>query len=188
MTLKDQNRALIIIDFQKGFDIEDHWGGNRNNKDAESKIVQILDKWRRLELPIFHVMHSSLENDSKLHPSHSGFEMKDEIIPRRNEPVIAKHVNSAFIGTDLQARLERQNITNLVIVGLTTNHCVSTSTRMAGNFGYDVLLISDATATFDRIGINGQHFDSETIHQTALASLNNEFANVIDTETLIKIF
>ena len=58
---------------------------------------------------------------------------------------------------------------------------------MAGNFGYDVLLISDATATFDRIGINGQHFDSETIHQTALASLNNEFAKVINTDTLIKM-
>lgn len=187
MTLKDQKRALIIIDFQKGFDFEDHWGGNRNNEDAESKIVQILHNWRNLKLPVFHVLHSSLELDSKLHPSHPGFEMKDDIIPRDGEPVIVKHVNSAFIGTDLKERLDNQNIKNLVIVGLTTNHCVSTSTRMAGNFGYDVLLISDATATFDRIGINGQHFDAETIHQTALASLNNEFAKVIDTETLIKI-
>jgi len=187
MTLKDQNRALIIIDFQKGFDIEDHWGGNRNNKDAESKIVQILGKWRGLELPIFHVMHSSLKTDSKLHPSHPGFEMKNEIIPMSNEPIIAKHVNSAFIGTDLKVRLDNLAVKNLVIVGLTTNHCISTTTRMAGNLGYDVLLISDATATFDRIGINGQRFDSETIHQTALASLNNEFAKVIDTDSLIQM-
>ena len=56
---------------------------------------------------------------------------------------------------------------------------------MAGNFGYDVRLISDATATFDRIGLNGEKFDAEVIHQTALASLNEEFAEVIDAEELL---
>ena len=185
MNLKDQNTALIIIDVQKGFDDEEHWGGNRNNKDAETKIVQILERWRGLKLPIFHILHSSLELDSKLHESHPGFEMKDEVKPIDGEPIIVKNVNSAFIGTDLRERLDNQEIKNLVIVGLTTNHCVSTSTRMAGNFGFDVLLISDATATFDRIGINGELFDAEMIHQTSLASLNNEFAQVIDTEKLL---
>ena len=113
--------------------------------------------------------------------------MKDEIKPIGGEPIIVKNVNSAFIGTDLKERLDKQDIKKLVIVGLTTNHCVSTSTRMAGNFGFDVLLISDATATFDRIGINGEQFDAETIHQTALASLNKEFAEVIDTKELFKL-
>jgi nicotinamidase-related amidase len=187
MTSKEQKTALIIIDVQKGFDEEEHWGGNRNNKDAESKIVQIIDKWRELKFPVFHILHSSLEPDSKLHKSHSGFEMKDEIKPKEGEPVIVKNVNSAFIGTDLKERLDKQGIKKLVIVGLTTNHCVSTSTRMAGNFGFEVLLISDATATFDRTGINGETFDAEIIHQTALASLNGEFAQVIDTGKLLEL-
>ena len=180
------NPALIIIDFQKGFDEEDYWGGNRNNPDAEKRIVEILNIWREKGLPVFHVMHSSTEPQSRLHPSHPGFEMKDEIKPKGSEPVIVKNVNSAFIGTDLKERLDQKGITELVIVGLTTNHCVSTTTRMAGNFGYDVKLISDATATFDRIGINGEKFDSEIIHQTALASLNDEFAQVIETKYLLE--
>jgi nicotinamidase-related amidase len=183
----DTNTALIIIDFQKGFDNEEYWGGNRNNKDAESKIVRILDKWRVLKLPVFHVLHSSLDPNSKLHKSDPGFEMKDEITPLDDEPVIIKNVNSAFIGTDLKERLDKGEIQKLVIVGLTTNHCISTSVRMAGNLGFDVLLISDATATFDRVGINGERFDSELIHQTALASLNNEFAQVIDTSELLQL-
>jgi nicotinamidase-related amidase len=185
MSLKEQNTALILIDIQKGFDEEEYWGGNRNNKDAEEKSAIILKKWRELNLPIFHIVHSSQNPISRLHESHPGFEIKDEVKPIDGEPIIKKDVNSAFIGTDLKERLDSQEINKLVIIGLTTNHCVSTTTRMAGNFGFDTLLISDATATFDRIGINGEQFDAEIIHQTTLANLNNEFAQVIDTKKLL---
>lgn len=187
MKLKDQNIALILIDVQKGFNEENYWGGNRNNKDAETKMAQILEQWRTLQLPVFHIVHSSMHPDSKLHPSQPGFEIKNEVKPIVGEPVISKNVNSAFIGTDLKERLDNLGITKLVIVGLTTNHCVSTTTRMAGNFGFDVYLISDATATFDRVGINGEKYDSELVHQISLASLHNEFAEVIDTETLLTL-
>ena len=187
MKLREKNPALLLIDVQKGFNDEAFWGGNRNNKDAEAKIAQILEKWRSFQLPIFHVVHSSVHPNSKLHASNPGFEIKVEAKPIDGEPVIVKNVNSAFIGTDLKERLDSQKITNLVIVGLTTNHCVSTTTRMAGNYGYDNLLIADATATFDRIGINGEKFDSELIHQTSLASLNDEFAKVITTDKLLEL-
>jgi len=187
MNFKKQNPALILIDIQKGFDEEEYWGGNRNNKGAEKKSAIILNKWRELNLPVFHIVHSSQNPISKLHESHPGFEIKEEVKPINGEPVIKKNVNSAFIGTDLKERLDNQGITKLVIVGLTTNHCVSTTTRMAGNFGFDTFLISDATATFDRVGVNGELFDAEIIHQTTLASLNNEFAQVINTQTLLEL-
>lgn len=187
MSLKEQNAALVLIDFQKGFDEEEFRERNRNNKDAEKKASRILNRWRTLNLPIFHVIHSSQNPNSKMHESHPGFEIKDEVKPINGEPVIRKNVHSAFIGTDLKERLDVQGIKSLVIIGLTTNHCVSTSTRMAGNFGYDTFLISDATAAFNTIGINGEEFSSETIHQTALANLNNEFAKVIDTKKLLEL-
>ena len=131
MKLREKKAALILIDVQKGFNDEDYWGGNRNNKDAEAKIAQILEKWRSLQLPVFHIVHSSVHPNSKLHASNPGFEIKEEAKPIDGEPVITKNVNSAFIGTDLKERLDNQKITTLVIVGLTTNHCVSTTTRMA---------------------------------------------------------
>lgn len=187
MKLRDKNAALILIDIQKGFDEEEYWGGNRNNKDAETKMAQILEKWRTLNLPIFHIIHSSVKPISKLHASNPGFEIKDAVKPIDGEPVIVKNVNSAFIGTDLKERLDNQGIKNVVIIGLTTNHCVSTTARMAGNFGFDAIVISDATATFDRIGINGEKFDSELVHQVSLASLHNEFAQVISTEKLFEL-
>ncbi|QEY26541.1 cysteine hydrolase family protein [Neisseria zalophi] len=187
MNLKDNNTALILIDIQKGFDNEAFWGGNRNNRHAEENCARILAKWRELKLPVFHITHSSQNPDSLLHKSHPGFEIKDLVKPLSGEPVITKEVNSAFIGTDLKAQLDKQGITHLVIVGLTTNHCVSTTTRMAGNYGYHTYLISDATATFDITGINGEHFDAETVHQVTLANLNKEFATIIDTEKLLEM-
>ncbi len=185
MKLRDKKPALILIDVQKAFLDEEYWGGNRNNKNAEVICGKILSIWRKLELPIFHVRHSSKNSNSKLNKSNKGFEFNENVTPLENEPIITKDVNSAFIGTDLKEQLDNLNIDTLVIVGITTNHCVSTTTRMAGNFGYDTYLISDATATFDRMGIKGEKYDSEIIHLTTLANLNEEFATVWNSEKLI---
>lgn len=186
MRLREKNPALILIDVQKAFLENDYWGGNRNNKNAEMICGRILHNWRALNLPVFHIRHSSTNPKSKLYRSNKGFEFNEHVTPMGHEPVITKQVNSAFIGTDLKEQLDQSNIGTLVIVGITTNHCVSTTTRMAGNFGYETYLISDATATFDRIGINGEKYDSETIHLTSLASLNEEFATILDSEKLLE--
>lgn len=176
--------ALILIDVQKGFEDTEYWGGGRNNPNAEQICGDILSKCRELNLLIFHVRHSSTTPQSRLHPTHAGFTFHDNVLPKHDEIVITKNVNSGFIGTDLHEQLQAKAIKTLVIAGLTTDHCVSTTTRMAGNMGYDVFLISDATATFDKVGINGEKFDAELIHQTALASLNGEFATVIESKQL----
>lgn len=185
MNLRNQNPALIVVDVQKGFDDHAYWGGNRNNPTAENKVAQILAKWRELELPIFHIQHSSTEPQSLLNPQHPGFELKDGFQPQGNEPLIVKHVNSAFIGTNLKERLDAQNIDTVVIVGLTTNHCISTTTRMSGNLGYNTYLVADATATFDRVGINGEKYEAEMLHLTTMANLRDEFAQVVNTEDLL---
>ena len=184
MNLREEKPALILVDVQKAFLEEDYWGGNRNNKDAEVICGKLLNKWRALNLPIFHIRHSSTNPKSKLHKSHPGFDFNEQVIPLEKESIITKNVNSAFIGTDLKEQLDNAGITTVVIAGITTNHCVSTTTRMAGNYGYKTYLISDGTATFDRIGINGEKYDAEIIHLTTLANLNEEFATVWSSERL----
>lgn len=186
MNLKDSQPALILIDIQKGFLDENYWGGNRNNKDAEKISGTLLEKWRALDLPVFHIRHSSVNPKSKLHESDPGFQFNDYVLPKHDECVITKNVNSAFIDTDLKERLDKQNIDTLVIIGITTNHCVSTTARMAGNFGYKTYVISDATAAFDRVGINGEKYEAELIHLTALANLNEEFVTVWNSEKLLR--
>ena len=146
--------ALLLIDVQQGFD-HLRWG-LRNNPQAESQMARLLSAWRERCHPIIHVRHHSTEPDSPLHPDQEGSHFKAEAMPLAGELVFTKHVNSAFIGTGLEQYLRSHGITGLVICGLTTDHCVSTTTRMAGNFGFDVVLVSDATATFDRQDVDGE--------------------------------
>lgn len=179
-----EKTALLIIDVQKGFD-DSKWG-QRNNPQAEDNIAKLLSIWRQMHRPIFHIQHLSREADSPLRPNHSGSEIKEIAKPLEREPVIQKQVNSAFIGTDLEARLRHEGCQALVIVGLTTNHCVSTTVQMAGNLGFETYVISDATAAFDRKGHDSKYYSADEIHAISLANLHLEFAKVIDTATLLQ--
>lgn len=187
ITLQDRP-ALILIDIQKGFDDVEYWGGHRNNPDAEINAAGLLNFWRENNLPLFHIQHCSTNPNSRLAEGKPGNEFKDIVKPNDGEVIVKKHVNSAFIGTNLKDQLDAADIKKLVIVGLTTDHCVSTTTRMAGNYGYDTFLVADATATFDKVGVDGQKFSAEIIHETALASLHKEFATVLTaSELLVKL-
>jgi nicotinamidase-related amidase len=177
------NAALISIDVQQAFD-DPAWG-RRNNLDAERHIAALLAAWRASGRPVFHIQHRSASPAGRFQPGTPGYAHKPEAAPLPGEPVIVKSVNSAFIGTDLEARLHAAGIDTLAIVGLTTDHCVSTTTRMAGNLGFTTFIVADATATFERCGPDGRHFSAELMHDAALASLHGEFATVVWTESLM---
>ena len=182
-----KNPALLLVDIQKAFLEKDYPGLIRNNEHAEFICGKILKKWRTLDLPIIHVRHSSTNPESKLHKSRPGFEFNDYVTPLETEMVLTKEVNSAFIGTNLENILIKSQIDTLVIVGMTTNHCISTTVRMSGNLGFDTYLISDSTACYNTKGLNGEIIACNTIYNSALASLQEEFATVIDSKELFDI-
>ena len=179
-----KNAALILIDIQKGFDDAAYWG-QRNNPQAEANAGKLLAAWRASRRPVFHVQHRSVTPGSPLRPGQPGCDHKPEVQPLPGEPVIGKSVNSAFIGTDLESQLRDRRIDTVVIAGLTTAHCVSTTTRMAGNLGFRALLIADSCATHARTGHDGRAYDAESMHAAELAALHGEFAEVVDTGALL---
>ena len=171
------NAALIVIDVQQGF-LDPRWG-RRNNPDAERHIAALLAAWRSAGRPLFHVQHGSRSREGAFYPGTPGHAFKPQAQPLPGEIVIRKDVNSAFIGTDLEARLRAADIATVVLCGLTTDHCVSTTARMAGNLGFHTFLVEDACATHERTGPDGTWFSAEQMHATAVASLDGEFASVI---------
>lgn len=179
----DQSTALLVVDVQTGFD--DPFWGSRNNPDAEANIARIIDAWRDSGRPVIHVLHDSASPSSPLRPGTSGNAPKPEAEPREGENVYRKSVNSAFIGTSLETDLRHAGVEKVVVVGLTTNHCVSTTVRMAGNLGFETYLVADATATFDRKGIDGTVRRAEDVHASALSDLQDEFATITNTEAVL---
>jgi len=175
--------ALLLIDVQQGFD-DPRWG-ERNNPDAERNIAALLAAWRRTRRPVIHVQHMSQEPDSPLRPDRPGNAFKPEAAPQPGEPIFQKTVNSGFIGTALEAHLRARQIGTVVLVGITTDHCVSTTARMAANLGFTTIVVSDGTATFERTGPEGDHYSAEQMHRLALASLHGEFASVRRTNDVL---
>ena len=179
----NENTALLVIDVQKGFDNES-WGA-RNNPSAETVIADLIGAWRAFGQPVVHVRHDSSSESGSFHPSKSGNDAKPEAQEAPGEPVYHKNVNSAFIGTSLEADLRADNIETLVIVGLTTNHCVSTTARMAGNLGFRTLVVEDATATFDRAALDGTIRPAAEVHAAALSDLADEFAEISSSSQVL---
>lgn len=177
--------ALIVVDVQRAFDEWESAGKRRNNPDAVARIVDLLAAFRTHGAPIFHIRHEGIKPNSTFRPECSGYAVKDEAREQAGEPLIIKRVNSAFIGTDLETRLRAGNIATLVICGATTNHCVETTTRMAGNLGFDARLVRDATWTFDRMGVDGDTHSAEDIHAMTLSNLNGEFARIVTSNEAI---
>lgn len=179
--------ALILIDIQEGFHQLDYFGGERNNPDAELYAGALLNHWRDRQWPIFHVKHYSVEPGSPLTEGTPGNDFQTIAQPLPGEPVIKKNVNSAFIGTNLQPLLEAQGIETVVLAGLTTQHCVSTTARMAGNYGFKTYVISDATAAFRSAGPGGESYAPDLVHTVSLATIHSEFATVLTTQDVLAV-
>ncbi|WP_226672146.1 cysteine hydrolase family protein [Rossellomorea aquimaris] len=176
-------RALLIIDVQETF-TQPQWG-KRNNPFAEDNIKELLDEFRKKEEEIIFIKHVSTNPLSGLHPNHEGSAIKEIVKPLETETVMTKRVNSAFIGTTLESHLHERGIKEVVITGLTTPHCVSTTTRMSGNLGFTTYLIEDATAAFG-IHYKGTFIDAENVHTVSLATVHDEFATVITTREYLR--
>jgi nicotinamidase-related amidase len=184
MVTLTETTALILIDVQEGLD--DPRLGRRNNPGAESNMARLLTEWRIKARPIFHVKHMSTHAHSPLRPELPGNAIKEIVAPKNGEPVLQKTVNNAFVGPDLETRLRDAHIDTVVIIGLTTEHCVSTTVRMASDLGFMTYVVADATACHDKTGFDGVYYPAEVIHTTALISLQDEFAAIVHTDDLLR--
>lgn len=175
--------ALLVIDVQKAFAEVSYWG-QRNNPECEANIARLLHTWRDMKRPIVFVRHDSTDPNSPLHPDHSGNAFQ-EIVTGEPDLLVTKSVNSSFHGSpDLHAWLRDNDIQQVVVCGITTNHCCETTARVGGNLGYDVFFALDATHTFDRSTVDGDTLSADTLARVTGANLHGEFATVVKTADL----
>lgn len=180
------NACLIIIDMQKGMASEQ--AGRRNNPAAEQNTVDLLHTWRASGKPIVHVRHISRSSSSPFAPGQPGVEFQDSLQPLPQEHVVEKNVTDVFAHSGLERWLRVRGIEELVFVGVATNYSVEASARTAGNLGFRTLVVSDACFAFAMTDYAGTERSADEVHAMALANLDGEYARILDTRSVLKLY
>ena len=175
--------ALILIDLQKCMAAADL--PPRNNPGAEDNAARLLDAWRLARAPIVHVRHMSRTPSSPFWPSRPGVEFQARFTPLPTEQVFEKNVPDAFVHSGLERWLRVRDIGRLVIVGVATHNSVESTARTAGNLGFDVTVVADATFTFEKADFAGTMRSADEVHAMSLANLHGEYATVLLASQLL---
>jgi nicotinamidase-related amidase len=172
--------ALILVDLQLAID-DERWGPC-NNPGAERAIAALLAAWREEGLPIVHIRHDSVEPGSPYRPDRPSHAFRPETAPLPGEAIVAKSAHSAFVGTSLEAALDRLGATTLVICGVLTHNSVEATARHAADLGYRVFVVADACWAVALADGAGGFWPAEIVHRVALACLAGEYAAIVDTD------
>jgi ureidoacrylate peracid hydrolase len=190
--------ALLVIDVQNGFVSK---GGSYDKLEMDTsnyravvpKMRELINFCREVEIPIFYTEAvrepSGIDLLTKVHrilPKSREERIRkvpicvrgtwdaqtiDELKPTDADHVIIKRRDSAFQDTEINAWLKALGTNTIIFAGVDTSICVETSLRDAFNQGYDVILISDATASG-----NKEHYN------TTLQRIRDYYGVVMDFE------
>jgi nicotinamidase-related amidase len=177
--------ALLVIDFQN-----EYFTGKMPIPDGAAALANT----RRLiafaddhKMPVFHVQHIAPAGSAVFAKDGETVKFHPDMQPRAKDVVLQKTTVSVFGSTDLDKRLKRAGIENLIISGLMTHACVAGAARDAAPLGYNVLVASDASATRAITRGNGEAIDKDALHKAALAEVEDTFGDVMTTEQIIKL-
>jgi ureidoacrylate peracid hydrolase len=195
------NPALLVIDMQNGFVSKggsyDLMGINISKySDVVPSLKQLIGFCRKVKIPIFYsqavreesgidlltrshrILPKSREERIKRRPicirGSWDAEIVEELKPNFDDHVVIKRRDSVFQDTEVEVWLRSLGIDSIIFAGIDTSICVESSLRDAFNHGYDIVLISDATASN-----NLNHYNS------TLDNIRNYYGLVMNLDEFI---
>jgi ureidoacrylate peracid hydrolase len=162
-------------------------------------LKRLIDYCRRVKIPIFYsqavreesgidlltrshrILPKSREERIKKRPicirGSWDAEIVDELKPSADDHVVIKRRDSVFQDTEFEVWLQSLGIDSIIFSGIDTSICVESSLRDAFNHGYDIVMISDATASN-----NHDHYNS------TLDNIRNYYGLVMNLDELTRYF
>jgi nicotinamidase-related amidase len=180
----DKSTALVVIDLQEAMRADRDAGYPWANPNAPETAGRILAAFRAKGLPVVHVHHHATHPEDGFHPSNPLSRAMPETAPQHGEAVVIKHGSSGFIGTGLEELLRGAGYTALVVVGGEANMCVESTSRMAGNLGFQTTVVADALVNFQRTRRDGVVVPPKDVLEMALANLSS-FARIVESDQIL---
>jgi nicotinamidase-related amidase len=177
--------ALLVIDFQN-----EYFTGRMPIPDgaaALAKTRELIAFADNHKIPVYHVQHVAPAGSAVFAIDGETVKFHPDMQPRANDVVLQKTTVSVFGSTDLNERLKKSGIETVIISGLMTHACVAGAARDAAPLGYNVIVASDASATRAITRANGVSVDKDSLHQSALAEVEDTFGDVLTTAQIIKL-
>lgn len=176
--------ALLIIDMQNDFVLENKPLRVAGAQAVIPKILTVLTEFRKRSLPVFHVVRVHRKDGSDVEiirqdlfrkqpfavAGTPGAAVVDELAPLPEEYVIEKIRMSAFIGTELDLMLRTLGVTTVYVAGIQTPNCIRTTVFDAIAYNYPVVLIDDATGA-----------SSEDVHRANVRDMQNIGVRIVKT-------
>lgn len=138
--------ALIVIDVQESFRQRPNWSAV-NHPDIADRVDRLVRASRERGDLVVWVLHSEPGTDDVFDPVNGHVRLIEGLEPIEGEPVVTKTSHNAFTTTNLQQLLTQRGVHEVVISGIRTEQCCETTARVASDLGYDVVFVTEATAT-----------------------------------------
>ena len=180
-SLKDT--ALIMVDCQNTYR-----HGIMQLTNVEQAIIEaqkLLEMARDLKVPVIHIQHDAGVGTPYDVTAEIGA-ISTEVAPKNGEAVVVKNYPNAFWHTNLESQLKALGIENLVLAGFMTHVCINSTARGAFNLGFKPTVVASACATRSLVGPHGKIIEAQTMHDSALAAVNDLFAVVVDDVASMK--
>jgi nicotinamidase-related amidase len=173
---KLRDACLILIDLQN-----EYLDGPVAVPDAAAAIANaahLLQHARDSGTPIFHIAHRGKASGLFDRAASRG-QIAEAVAPLPGESILEKTLPNAFAGTALEAQLKATQRANIILAGLMTHMCVSSTARAALDLGFRTAVAADCCATRALPDGHGGTIDAGTVHKVALAELSDRFAIVV---------
>ncbi|WP_263770410.1 cysteine hydrolase family protein [Propionivibrio soli] len=179
--MSQPKRALVVIDVQN-----EYFTGNLKIEYPDvavslPNVCRAMDAARAHGIPIVVVQHIAPEGAPIFAPGTPGGALHPEIARRDCDLIVEKKRTSALHGTPLAAWLRERAIDTLTIVGYMTHNCDHTTVLHAGQEGWKVEVLHDATGSVPYANEMG-FASAEDIHRVFMIVMQSNFAAVASTE------
>lgn len=189
-SLSASQTALIVVDIQNEYYAGKDFRGQMVIPDGDKVLKnsqKLVSYAHQKGMPVYFVRHIA-PKDSPLFAEGSIYaKFHQDLQPSARDAIITKATPSSFVGTDLDAQLKKKGIKKVIVIGLMTHMCISSTARDAVPLGYNAIIPEDATATRDLDDGQGGVVDHKALQRAALAGVADVFAEIMTTKDVMAL-